>query len=533
MNIKVSYRDQIQLILLSILPAALVSGPLISEFIVNIIVIFFIIEILIKKKFYLFKENLFLYFSLFYFFLILSLLNSDIFSESALNVFFYFRFFLFAFAVRALFIRQGSINKYIYYVLSITIFIVVIDGYIQFFSGHNILGFPRYRVDRISGFFNDDLILGSYLLRIIPILLGLTLFFKDKTKITFYFNLLLILSSTLLIFLSGERASFLLMIILIFIIGILIDVKIKIKMFFSAVALSVVACVLILHPIIFDRYVMQLKKHIFFSDHNHKVILMEYMPMFKTCLKIFKANPILGLGPKSYRYYCNDETYTSYYPIRPYVIDNTIMEIDFGWKEQRNFKIVESFVKEGDIIDFGDKLFSYRFLGKRMNIMCRNFTPMGCNTEDNELEVYYSNKEGKIKEINYRKIENAGTQYINKVWFAKIKPLNSPDKIEGFVNSCNTHPHNIYMQLLAETGIIGFMFIFLLFFYILCIISKHTFNLVFFGKRNFSNLEICLLAFFFIILWPITTSGNFFNNWLNIISFYPLGFYLFEKKRND
>jgi len=515
MNVKATYRDQIQLILLSILPAALVSGPLISELIVNLIVIFFIIEILIKKNFYVLKENLFIYFALFYFFLILSLLNSDIFSKSALNVFSYFRFFLFAFAVRALFQRQGSINKYIYYVLSITIFIVVIDGYIQFFSGQNILGFPKYRLDRISGFFNDDLILGSYLLRIIPILLGLTLFFKDKTKIIFYFNLLLFLSSALLIFLSGERASFLLMIILVVIIGILIDIKIKVKIFFSTAILSLVSFFLIFNPTISDRYISQLKNHVF-GNQNQKIILQEYMPMFKTSLKMFKANSILGLGPKSYRYFCNDESYVSYYFNKPYTIDNTIIIMNFSWKEQRNFKIAEHFVEEGDTVDIGDKLFSYHFI-----------------TGDEKLREYYSDKEGKITEIHFRKNEDEGTKHIKSDWFAKIKPLKSPEKIEIFVNSCNTHPHNIYFQLLAETGIIGFLFVFLLFFYVLYIISKHIFNLVFFGKRNFSSLEICLLAFFFIILWPITTSGNFFNNWLNIINFYSLGFYLFEKKRND
>ena len=74
-----------------------------------------------------------------------------------------------------------------YYFLSFTIFIVVCDGYFQYFDGQNILGFPKYRPDRISGFFNDDLILGSYLLRILPILLGLTLFFKDRTKNIFVF----------------------------------------------------------------------------------------------------------------------------------------------------------------------------------------------------------------------------------------------------------------------------------------------------------------------------------------------------------
>ena len=398
--------------------------------------------------------------------------------------------------------------------MSITIFIVVIDGYIQFFSGQNILGFPKYRLDRISGFFNDDLILGSYLLRITPILLGLTLFFKDKTKIIFYFNLLLFLSSVFLIFLSGERASFLLMIILVFIIGILIDIKIKIKFFFSTVILSLVAFVLIFSPTISDRYISQLKLHIF-GNQTQKIILQEYMPMFKTALKMFKANSILGLGPKSYRHYCNDESYISYNSAKPITIDNTIIIINFGWKEQRNFRIVEHFVEEGDAVDFGDKLFSYHFIG------------------DEKLREYYSDKEGKITEIEFRKEGEGGTQRVNSDWFAKIKPLKSPERIETFVNSCNTHPHNIYFQLLAETGIIGFLFVFLLFFYVLYIISKHTFNLVFFGKRNFSNLEICLLAFFFIILWPITTSGNFFNNWLNIINFYPLGFYLFEKKRND
>ena len=59
--------------------------------------------------------------------------------------------------------------------------------------------------------------------------------------------------------------------------------------------------------------------------------------------------------------------------------------------------------------------------------------------------------------------------------------------------------------------------------------EKNFIQIYFFNKRNLSDLEICLLANFFIILWPLTTSGNFFNNWLNIISYLPLGIYLYQK----
>ena len=502
-----------QLVLLSLLPAALVAGPLIAEIIINIIAIAFVIDLLKNKNFQVLKNFIFLFFLIFYLIQIISLINSEIFSKSALNVFSYIRFILFAFGACEI-VKKNEINlKFFYYFLSFTIFIVVCDGYFQYFNGQNILGFPKYRPDRISGFFNDNLILGSYLTRIIPILIGLTLFFKFKTKNIFYFNLLLILASTLLIFLSGERASFLLMIIFMIIIGFLIEIKIKIKLFISAIIISSIALILIFNPTMYDRHITQFKNHLYKPEN--KTVLIEYLPMFRTSIKMFKENPIIGLGPKSYRYYCDKKDYVNYYSFKPKTIDNTVIEIYFGWKEIRHIIIDKIYVKEGDIIDKGDKLFSYHFL-----------------TDDKQKD-FFSKKEGRILEINHRNNQNEGTSYINMDWFAKIEPLRSPKKINTFVNACNTHPHNTYIQLLAETGIIGFTLIFSLFVLILYNIAKHAFNLLFLGKRNFSDLEICLLANFFIILWPLITTGNFFNNWLNIISFFPISIYLYIKQTKN
>ena len=94
------------------------------------------------------------------------------------------------------------------------------------------------------------------------------------------------------------------------------------------------------------------------------------------------------------------------------------------------------------------------------------------------------------------------------------------------VDGCENNPHNFYIQLLAETGLVGSMPFILVFFGIIYLFFKHI-NSIFIRKKPFfDEKQICLLTTVFITFWPLVPSGNLFNNWINSIIFLPIGFIL-------
>ena len=78
--------------------------------------------------------------------------------------------------------------------------------------------------------------------------------------------------------------------------------------------------------------------------------------------------------------------------------------------------------------------------------------------------------------------------------------------------SCGNHPHNYYLEILSEVGLIG---LFLMIFFI-SILLKNSFEyLRKYNKDNNSDILLILPAAisFFIEIWPIKSTGSFFTTW--------------------
>jgi O-antigen ligase len=87
-------------------------------------------------------------------------------------------------------------------------------------------------------------------------------------------------------------------------------------------------------------------------------------------------------------------------------------------------------------------------------------------------------------------------------------------------NRCTTHPHNFYLEVLSETGILGIGILLILNLYILLKIIKNYLK-----KKNHRNEILLIFCNFFILFWPLQTTGAFFSSWNGV--FYWIFFAFF------
>jgi O-antigen ligase len=84
---------------------------------------------------------------------------------------------------------------------------------------------------------------------------------------------------------------------------------------------------------------------------------------------------------------------------------------------------------------------------------------------------------------------------------------------------CESHPHNYYLELLNDTGLLGTL---LLVCAILCLITNKFFNFKYYEK-NEKLLFICLLIIIIAEFFPLKSSGSFFSTGSSSFIFLILG----------
>ena len=207
-------RINIPLILLTILPISIIVGSSIS--LIN--VIFFglcFIPVYFSKnniKIYDFKPLLFLI--ILYLYLIFnSLISVDITSGIYRNLGF-IRFILFFLMINYFFfINEKNLN--ILKIWATIFFIILIDTYIERFTGSNIFGFGKLEIDgvpqpggdRVMSFFINEPITGAFLCGFCFVVIGYILNFLKSKNILKIFGFLLILLTLVGVMLTGERSN--------------------------------------------------------------------------------------------------------------------------------------------------------------------------------------------------------------------------------------------------------------------------------------------------------------------------------------
>ena len=395
-------------IIISIFPILLIVGPLFSEMgMLTIIFSFFYLN----KDIFFKKINL-KYFSIFVnfiFLLILSSLISDYKLFSLKSSLLYPRFFLFSLAISFFLIKSKNLIRVCFYFLLGTFVILIIDSTLQYFVGKNMIGIELIS-NRASSFFGDELILGSFVVRLFPLLIFFILNeFYERLSSKFLLSIFILFCLVdLTVIFSVERTSFFLLILQKIIIIISIK-KLRTTVIYNFLVMIMGLLFLINSSSNFNlRLIVETKQYTNMNimSKNFRPYSTEHSEIFETSYQMFLKNKFLGVGPKNFRNHCSDKEY----------------------KMDRRF-------------------------------------------------------------------------------------------------SCSTHSHNFYLQLLAECGLFAFL--------ILIYIYIKSFKLYFIklcDKKNQKlkdSLILCLITFS-CNFWPFATSGNFFNNWMNMIMYLPLGFLIYN-----
>ena len=193
--------------LFSIIPITMIIGQAVSLINIILISVFIIIEIARSKEFNFLNNVSFILLITIYFYLLFNTLISLDSGISLLRNFGFLRFIFLFVAINYFFYIYKNQNP-LFKIWSVVILIVIVDSFIEYIFGKNILGFGEEYGERIVSFFKDEPIVAGYLNGFFFLILGY-LFNSKNSENNKIFVVCIILSLVFLICISltGERSN--------------------------------------------------------------------------------------------------------------------------------------------------------------------------------------------------------------------------------------------------------------------------------------------------------------------------------------
>ena len=192
-------------ILLILIPIALISGPALPDIFLSLIALYFLIVSIQKKKWFYYKNPIFIGFILFSFYGFIRSIFSELPFESLTTEgsIFYFRYIFFAMGVWYLLDTNPYLSKCLLNISILCILVVCIDGTYQYFFELNIFGNEKHNFDRLTGLFGDEPIIGRYTAYLSIFTFALIYQNYKKSKKVLSISMIFLMISEVLVFLSG------------------------------------------------------------------------------------------------------------------------------------------------------------------------------------------------------------------------------------------------------------------------------------------------------------------------------------------
>ncbi len=313
-NLKIG--DKFTIFIFATLPIAIIIGNFFINFYLFSIFVLFLVHIFKNQDFKWLKDKNFKLLLFLYIYICLnSFLNyfiNPLFGfDGIIRSLLFLKFLVLFPAIPRLIENEQKLVKIFRFWLLIII-IIIIDIFIEKYSGSNLFGFKSIG-ERITSFFYDENVVGTFLFSFGFITIAF--FLKDKlnNKSKLILNLLIILI-LLSILITGERSAFLKSILLFFFIFLFIDQK---KIFIKKLHMVLLTLTLIISSIMLFPNVMSKQTEFFKrilivknpTSFFQRFENIKYLAHYDVALEIFKDHKLNGIGNKNFRFQCSNEKY--------------------------------------------------------------------------------------------------------------------------------------------------------------------------------------------------------------------------------